>query len=168
MTPADARDWRALNRANWDERVGIHLGPGGYDLAPLRAGRGRLNPIEEAELGDVAGLEVLHLQCHFGADTLCLAQRGAMVTGLDFSGEAIAAARALATELGLAGRARQNKLVIEDTIRATQLFQLDLNVAEGKTDQFVLKALLELLRNNRFGDGRALGRDGLSLRIVDA
>lgn len=106
MTPADARDWRALNRANWDERVGIHLGPGGYDLAPLRAGRGRLNPIEEAELGDVAGLEVLHLQCHFGADTLCLAQRGAMVTGLDFSGEAIAAARALATELGLAGRAR--------------------------------------------------------------
>ncbi|MGE0579244.1 class I SAM-dependent methyltransferase [Reyranella sp.] len=105
MTPADARDWRAINRANWDERVGIHTGPGGYDLGALRAGRGVLNPIEEAELGCVAGLEVLHLQCHFGADTLCLAQRGATVTGLDFSGAAIAAARSLAAELGLAGRA---------------------------------------------------------------
>lgn len=103
---ADARDWRAINRANWDERVAIHMGPGGYDLGPLRAGRGVLNPVEEAELGDVAGLEVLHLQCHFGADTLCLAQRGAIVTGLDFSGEAIAAARRLAAELRLGERAR--------------------------------------------------------------
>ncbi len=72
-------------------------------LALLRAGRGKLNAIEEAELGDVRGLEVLHLQCHFGADTLCLAQRGATVTGLDFSEPAIAAARSLADELG-AGR----------------------------------------------------------------
>lgn len=103
---ADAGDWRAINRANWDERVAIHMGPGGYDLSPLRAGHGMLNPVEEAELGDVAGLEVLHLQCHFGADTLCLAQRGATVTGLDFSGEAIAAARALTAELGLGERAR--------------------------------------------------------------
>ncbi len=100
------KDWRAINRANWDERVGVHLKAPGYDLAPLRAGRGRLNAIEEAELGDVHGLEVLHLQCHFGADTLSLAQRGARVTGLDFSEPAIAAARGLADELGLADRAR--------------------------------------------------------------
>jgi len=100
------KDWRALNRANWDERVGIHLKAPGYDLAPLRAGRGRLNAIEEAELGDVRGLRVLHLQCHFGADTLCLAQRGATVVGLDFSPAAIDAANALAAELGLTGRAR--------------------------------------------------------------
>lgn len=100
------KDWRALNRANWDERVGIHLKAPGYDLAPLRAGRGRLNAIEEAELGDVSGLRVLHLQCHFGADTLCLAQRGATVVGLDFSPAAIDAANALAAELGLTGRAR--------------------------------------------------------------
>lgn len=66
-------DWLALNRANWDERVDIHLGQRGYDLASLRAGPGVLNPIEEAELGPVAGLRVLHLQCHFGADTLALA-----------------------------------------------------------------------------------------------
>lgn len=38
-------EWRRANRLNWDERVGIHLGPRGYDLSDLRAGRGRLNPI---------------------------------------------------------------------------------------------------------------------------
>jgi SAM-dependent methyltransferase len=96
--------WRTANRANWDERVGIHLAA--CDLAPLRAGRGRLNAIEEAELGPVAGLRVLHLQCHFGHDSLALAQRGAEVVGVDFSPPAIAAARALAAELGLASRAR--------------------------------------------------------------
>ena len=72
----------------------------------LRGGRGKLNAVEEAELGDVNGLRVLHLQCHFGADTLKLAQRGATVVGLDFSAPAIAAARRLAGELGLADRAR--------------------------------------------------------------
>jgi len=97
-----ADDWQVLNRANWDERVPVHLGS--YGLAPLRAGHGRLNAIEEAELGPVAGLRVLHLQCHFGADTLSLAQRGAVVTGIDFSAPAIDAARALAAELGLAAR----------------------------------------------------------------
>ncbi|HKX10972.1 MAG TPA: methyltransferase domain-containing protein [Stellaceae bacterium] len=99
-------DWRTTNRANWDERVRVHLGPGGYDLAALRAGRERLNAIEEAELGPVAGLRILHLQCHFGRDTLILAQRGAEVVGLDFSAPAISAARKLAAELGLEGRAR--------------------------------------------------------------
>jgi len=99
-------EWRAANRALWDERVAIHLAPGGYDLGPLRAGQGRLDAIVEAELGPVAGLRVLHLQCHFGRDSLILAQRGAVVTGLDFSEPAIAAARRLAGELGLADRAR--------------------------------------------------------------
>ena len=93
------------NRANWDERVGVHLGPGGYDLSDLRAGHGRLSTIEEAELPPLRGKRVLHLQCHFGADTLTLAQRGAKVVGLDFSIRAIEAARNLANELGLTGRA---------------------------------------------------------------
>jgi SAM-dependent methyltransferase len=99
-------DWRALNRANWDERVAVHLGPRGYDLADLRAGAGRLDPIVQAELPDVAGKRVLHLQCHIGSDTLRLAQHGADIVGLDFSPAAIAAARALAADLGLADRAR--------------------------------------------------------------
>lgn len=99
-----AEDWRELNRANWDERVAVHLGPGGYDLAALRTGRDRLNAIEEAELGSVAGLRVLHLQCHFGRDSLILAGRGAEITGLDFSAPAIVAARALAQQMNLPAR----------------------------------------------------------------
>lgn len=100
--------WQSLNRANWDERTAIHLGPGGgHDLRPLRAGEGRLDAITAAEVGPVAGLHVLHLQCHFGKDTLVLAQQGAAsVVGLDFSAPAIAAARSLAEELGLADCAR--------------------------------------------------------------
>jgi SAM-dependent methyltransferase len=102
----DDPEWRVLNRANWNERVGVHVRSKFYDLAGLRAGRGRLYAIEEAELGSVQGLRLLHLQCHFGADTLTLAQRGARVVGLDFSASAIAKARELAKELGLEDRAQ--------------------------------------------------------------
>ena len=98
--------WKAANRAHWDEKVALHLGPRGYNLADLRAGHGLLDTIEEAELWPVAGSRVLHLQCHFGADSLRLAQRGATVVGLDFSAPAIDAARRLADEFGLADRAR--------------------------------------------------------------
>jgi SAM-dependent methyltransferase len=98
------QDWRSANRANWNERVEIHLGSACYERDSLRAGRGRLHPIEEAEIGSLEGLRVLHLQCHFGRDSLILAQRGARVVGLDFSAPAIAAAFELAAELGLAQR----------------------------------------------------------------
>ncbi len=99
-------DWRELNRANWDERVPIHFRAKSYDLDPLRTGQGRLNSIEQAELGQVTGRRILHLQCHFGRDSLTLAQQGAEVIGLDFSAPAIATARQLADELKLATRAR--------------------------------------------------------------
>jgi len=102
---SDDPDWRRLNRANWDERVAVHLGPGGYDLRDLRAGRGRLRIVED-ELGPVDGLRILHLQCHVGHDSLALVQRGATVVGLDFSPAAVAAASQLAEQLGLLGRAR--------------------------------------------------------------
>jgi SAM-dependent methyltransferase len=97
-------EWFQANRENWDERVGVHLAAPDYDLAELRAGDGRLDPLVERQLGDVAELKVLHPQCHFGRDSLILAQRGADVTGLDFSGEAIRVARALASECGLSAR----------------------------------------------------------------
>jgi SAM-dependent methyltransferase len=100
-------DWRTLNRANWDERVPLHLSaPRDYDQMPLRQGTARLGPITSAALGPVAGLKILHLQCHFGMDSLTLAQQGASVTGLDFSEPAIIAARGLAAELGLTDRTR--------------------------------------------------------------
>ena len=99
-------DWRDANRANWDERVAMHVASPTYDTAALRAGRRRLHPIEEAELGPVEGMRILHLQCHFGMDSLTLAQRGADVVGLDFSPPAIAQAQMLSAELGLSGRSR--------------------------------------------------------------
>jgi SAM-dependent methyltransferase len=99
---SDESVWRAINRAHWDEKVAVHLGPRGYDLTSLRAGRGHFNAIEEAELWPIDGKRILHLQCHFGADSLKLAQRGGTVVGLDFSSPAILAADQLANELGLA------------------------------------------------------------------
>ena len=96
-------EWRRLNRANWDERVAVHLAPeSDYKAHLLRQGPYTLHAIEEDELGPVAGLRLLHLQCHFGIDTLALAEKGADVTGLDFSGPAVAAARSLAAEIGIA------------------------------------------------------------------
>ncbi|MEQ8867043.1 MAG: class I SAM-dependent methyltransferase [Thalassobaculum sp.] len=95
------------NRVHWDELVGIHLGssgPDGYNVEALKRGARPLHAIEEAELGPVDGLDVLHLQCHFGDDSLILAQRGARITGLDYSPAAVAAARGLAAEIGLDAR----------------------------------------------------------------
>lgn len=111
-------EWRRFNLAKWDEMVAVHLGAAAYELAALRTGRGRLHPIEEAELGPVQGLRILHLQCHFGRDSLILAQQGAEVVGLDFSKPAIAAAHELALELGLAGRARFIQADVYDALAA--------------------------------------------------
>jgi SAM-dependent methyltransferase len=91
-----------LNKLSWEERVDAHVSSAFYDVAGFRAGRDALGPIESAEIGDVSGERIAHLQCHFGLDTLSLARRGAKVTGLDFSGKAIEAARRLAQETGIA------------------------------------------------------------------
>jgi SAM-dependent methyltransferase len=92
-----------INRRNWDERAIIHArdSTGFYGLDRVRSGEDRLHSIEAAELGDIARKTVLHLQCHMGIDTLRLVRRGAIATGLDFSAEAIRAARRLAEETGL-------------------------------------------------------------------
>src|SRR3974377_2109790 len=93
-----------INRRNWNERALIHSRDvtGDYMLDRFRAGEDALHPIEAAELGDIAGKRVLHLQCHIGRDTLCLVRRGAVATGLDFSEAALDVARRLAEETGLA------------------------------------------------------------------
>ena len=93
------------HRANhelWQEWTRAHVESRFYDVAAFRAGGCTLAGIERSEVGDVAGRRLLHLQCHFGLDTLSWARLGAAVTGVDFSGRAIAAARALAAETGLA------------------------------------------------------------------
>lgn len=100
-TPIPA-DWRDANRAMWDERVPIHYGSDFYDLDSFRAGKDALRAFELAEVGDVTGRSLLHLQCHIGLDTLSWARHGAaQVVGLDFSEPAVETARSLAQEIGL-------------------------------------------------------------------
>lgn len=100
--------WCADNRANWEDRVPIHLGPGGYAVEAIVADPAALSDSVRHDvdaLGPLAGLRVAHLQCHIGTDTLSLARLGAAeVAGLDFSPAALAAARDLFARTGTAGR----------------------------------------------------------------
>lgn len=92
---------RRANQARWDEAVPHHVVSELYDLEGFKAGRDDIRPFELDEVGPVEGLDLLHLQCHLGTDTLSWARRGARVVGLDFSAPAIEAARALAGGCGL-------------------------------------------------------------------
>jgi SAM-dependent methyltransferase len=94
-------DYLAATRALWDEWTAIHETSSFYDVEGFKAGGSRLRAYEVDEVGDVAGKSLLHLQCHFGIDTLSWARLGARVTGADFSEPAIELARSLAGELGL-------------------------------------------------------------------
>ena len=98
---------RAANLRLWNAWTKIHEASEFYDVDGFRAGRTSLWPLELEELGPFVheGTTLLHLQCHFGLDTLSWARRGARVLGLDFSGEAVALARRLAGEAGLEERA---------------------------------------------------------------
>jgi SAM-dependent methyltransferase len=89
------------NLTRWDELVGVHTRTRDtYDLDAFRAGRSTLKPIELEEVGDVRGKHLLHLQCHFGMDTISWARQGAAAVGVDFSAEAISLARKLDADLG--------------------------------------------------------------------
>lgn len=89
------------NRARWDESVPIHAASEGYDLAGFLKGEKTLYALEMDEVGDVRGKALLHLQCHFGMDTLNWGRLGARVTGLDFSAAAVDRARELAAQVGI-------------------------------------------------------------------
>ncbi|MFD0375758.1 class I SAM-dependent methyltransferase [Streptomyces sp. NPDC127112] len=93
-----------VNRAAWDLRTAVHLQSDFYPVDRVRAGQSTLHPPELALAGDVRGLRLLHLQCHFGLDTLSWARLGAEATGIDFSPAAVSAARTLAEETGLPAR----------------------------------------------------------------
>ncbi|HET7741205.1 MAG TPA: class I SAM-dependent methyltransferase [Mycobacterium sp.] len=97
-------DWRRLNLANWESRVPLHTGRDGYDLAGFDD-PGHLSAVVRYDLprlGRLDGLDVVHLQCHIGTDTVSLARLGARsVTGLDFSPSALAAGSELAHHAGV-------------------------------------------------------------------
>ena len=98
--PAKPTDPIRDNEALWAAWTRIHEHSEFYDLDGFRRGGVRLRGDEIAALGDVAGKTLLHLQCHFGIDTLSWARLGARVTGADFSEPAIELARRLAMEIG--------------------------------------------------------------------
>lgn len=113
------KGWVETNRAWWDERVPSHARSDFYDLEAFRRGRDDLRPFEADELGvDPDGIDLLHLQCHLGTDTLSWARRGARVVGLDFSAPAVESARALASEIGLGDRAEFVQADVFDAVEA--------------------------------------------------
>ena len=88
----------------WNLMAGIHAASREYRLAEFKAGQNVLKPYELREVGDVRGKSMLHLQCHFGLDTMSWARLGANITGLDFSDQAIALARSISAELKIPAR----------------------------------------------------------------
>lgn len=89
------------NRESWNKRTMIHKDSAFYDLEGFRNGKSSLNKIELDQLGDVNGKSLLHLQCHFGQDTMSWQRLGAACTGVDLSDEAIRVAIEVNAELGL-------------------------------------------------------------------
>ena len=95
------KDYAKVNKALWNKKTAFHLPSAFYDNQRFIDGRSSLNTIELDLLGDVKGKRILHLQCHFGQDTISLATLGATrVVGLDFSPEAIRQAEKLNTACG--------------------------------------------------------------------
>ncbi|HAD83115.1 MAG: hypothetical protein A2509_03910 [Candidatus Edwardsbacteria bacterium RIFOXYD12_FULL_50_11] len=96
-----AAKYYANNRELWDNWAEINYQTREYDVEGFLKGRRALYPIELKALGNVKGKSLLHLQCHFGLDTLSWARLGARATGVDFSDKAIGMARGLNDRLGL-------------------------------------------------------------------
>lgn len=96
-------DYRALNKASWDERAPAHAASADYGLERFVADPDFISDVVSFDLpllGDVSGLRGVHLQCHIGTDTVSLARLGARMTGLDFSPASLEQARALAARIG--------------------------------------------------------------------
>jgi 2-polyprenyl-3-methyl-5-hydroxy-6-metoxy-1,4-benzoquinol methylase len=96
-------DYQRLNRANWDERVPAHVASPDYRVQAFLDDPAFLSEVVRFDLpllGDVSGLRGVHLMCHIGTDTISLARLGASMTGLDFSGPAVAEATRLAAATG--------------------------------------------------------------------
>ena len=87
------------NRESWNELTSLHVESSFYDVDSFKKGKTSLNHIEIDELGDIRGKKLLHLQCHFGMDTLSLARQGAEVFGVDISDTSIQKAIELSNEL---------------------------------------------------------------------
>jgi SAM-dependent methyltransferase len=117
----------------WDERVPIHVRSDFYDVEAFKAGHAQVQPFEVGELGALGGCRLLHLQCHFGLDTMDLVRLHPTLraVGLDFSAPAIAAAAQLAGELDLADRVSFVQADVRDAVATLGSAQFDV-VYTGK------------------------------------
>lgn len=100
LKPDRMENYLEINRNSWNAKVEPHLKSDFYFLDEFLKGRTSLNSIELDLLGDVRGKEILHLQCHFGQDSISLSRMGAKVTGMDLSDKAIDVAKQLAEQCG--------------------------------------------------------------------
>ena len=91
-------DYLEINRQAWNNKIDTHLKSAFYDLDSFLQGKSSLNDIELKLLGDVKGKSILHLQCHFGQDSISLSRLGAEVTGVDLADKAIASAKEIASK----------------------------------------------------------------------
>ncbi|WP_297334562.1 class I SAM-dependent methyltransferase [Flavobacterium sp.] len=98
------KDYLAINKNAWNNRTPVHVDSELYDMPAFTAGKSSLNSIEIELLGDIKGKKILHLQCHFGQDTLSLARMGATVTGVDLSDVSIDKANELSASLNIPAR----------------------------------------------------------------
>jgi 2-polyprenyl-3-methyl-5-hydroxy-6-metoxy-1,4-benzoquinol methylase len=110
------------NQQLWDQKTEVHVDSEFYDMQSFLAGQTSLNEIELSLLGDIRDKSLLHLQCHFGQDTLSLARMGARTIGIDLSEKAVQKAQQLADQLDLQAR-----------FIASDVFQLDKKL-EGQFD----------------------------------
>jgi ubiquinone/menaquinone biosynthesis C-methylase UbiE len=94
-------DYLKINKDSWNQRVEPHLVSDFYNVEAFKKGKSSLNSIELDLLGDVSGKSILHLQCHFGQDTMSLSRMGAKCVGVDFSDKAIQSAEEIRDELAL-------------------------------------------------------------------
>jgi 2-polyprenyl-3-methyl-5-hydroxy-6-metoxy-1,4-benzoquinol methylase len=93
------KNYIEINRASWNNKTETHLKSEFYDLNGFLKGKTSLNPIELNLLGDVKGKTILHLQCHFGQDSISLSRLGAEVTAVDLSDKAIESAKQIAKKM---------------------------------------------------------------------
>ena len=93
------QDYIKINNQTWNNKTDVHITSDFYDVASFLNGKSSLNDIELQLLGNVQGKKILHLQCHFGQDTLSLVRLGANVTGIDLSDNAIEKANEFAKKL---------------------------------------------------------------------
>ena len=108
------------NRQSWNELTTLHADSSFYDIDSFKKGKTSLNHIEIEELGDIKGKKLLHLQCHFGMDTLSIARQGAEVVGVDISDTSIQRATELSNELGIPAKfVRSNVYDIESVLNET-------------------------------------------------